>query len=349
MHTCSRCGKLPDLTVSFSDVYLTLPTHHHREGFESELKRLNQSYKEVDDGYLIEHVDFDPFIRHLCHSVFNSIEQKDVMVLSLKCGEALSFASIKRYKRLSEWMRWIHGQEVACIIEEGRIKTLFQPIIDGKTGEIYGYEALSRGIMRDGLLMNPEVLFRTAKEMDLMFFLDRVCRESSIKAAAKHGIKEKIFINFIPTAIYEPSLCLQSTAKVLNDENIREDQVVFEVVETERVEDFKHLNRILDYYKAKGYSTALDDIGSGFADLDALMNLKPDYMKIDMAIIRDIHVNPDNQNKLNKFITYGKKIGLKILAEGIETQEEYAFLKQKNVDLFQGYLFGKPEEVPLRL
>lgn len=346
MHVCHRCGKLPIQMESCSDVYLTLPTHHHREGFEAVIKKMNYAYDIIDEGYLIKQVDFEPFIQYLGDFVFNSVEQKDVMVLALHCGATLDFSSLKRYQRLSEWLIHIHGQEVMKIIEKSQIKTLFQPIIQGLTGEIYGYEALSRGIMSDGSLMSPEVLFKSAKALDLMFFLDRVCREASLRAAAQHGITQKLFINFVPTAIYEPELCLQSTAKVMNDVHIREEQVVFEVVETELVEDFAHLNRILDYYRNKGYSTALDDIGSGYSNIDALMKLKPDYMKIDMDIVRDIHTNVENQHKLDAFISSGKEIGLTILAEGVETQEEFEFLKQKGVDLFQGYLFGKPEEVP---
>ena len=346
MHKCHRCGALPIQMESCSDVYLTLPTHHHREGFEAVIKKMNYAFDIIEEGYLIKQVNFEPFIQYLGDFVFNSVEQKDVMVLALHCGATLDFSSLKRYKRLSEWLIHIHGQEVMRIIEKGQIKTLFQPIIHGLTGEIYGYEALSRGIMSDGSLMSPEVLFKSAKDLDLMFFLDRVCREASLRAAAQHGITQKLFINFVPTAIYEPELCLQSTAKVLSDVHIREEQVVFEVVETELVEDFVHLNRILDYYRNKGYSTALDDIGSGYSNIDVLMKLKPDYMKIDMDIVRDIHTNVENQHKSDAFISSGKEIGLTILAEGVETQEEFEFLKQKGVDLFQGYLFGKPEEVP---
>jgi len=349
MVTCNRCGKVPDFGISISNVYLTLPTHHHRAGFEAGLQKTGQKFTEIDDGYLIKQVDFEKFIKSLCTQFFNLLEQKDVMVLALGCAENLSFESLKKYKRLSEWKWLIHGHEVAGIVKSGRIKTLFQPVVEAKTERIYGYEALSRGVLKDGTLMNPEILFKSAKEMDLMFFLDRICREASVRAAARHGIKEKVFINFIPTAIYEPSLCLQTTAKVLSEENIRGEQIVFEVVETEYIEDFKHLNKILDFYKDKGYSTALDDIGSGYANIDTLMQLRPDYMKIDMDIIRNIHMKKENQQKLDKLIANGKKIDLKILAEGVETMDEYEFLKQKDVDLFQGYLFGKPEEIPKRI
>lgn len=166
-------------------------------------------------------------------------------------------------------------------------------------------------------------------------------------AAARQRITRKVFINFVPTAIYEPALCLQTTARVLADEGLDAAQVVFEVVETEKVEDFGHLNEILNYYRAQGYSTALDDIGAGYSDVASLLQLRPDYMKVDMAVIRGIDHDPAKQELLDVFIASGKRIGLSILAEGIETPEEYRYLRSREVDLMQGYLFGKPEEVPV--
>lgn len=344
---CCRCEKLPDIIFPYSDVYVSIPTHHHIELFENSMKENNYRFIAIDEGYLIRQVELENFISFLSCSVFNSVEQKNVRILPLQSGEGLKFSALKNYRSLSEWVILYHGKEVAAIISETRIKTLFQPIIDVKKGEIYGYEALSRGVLRDGTIINPEELFATAKAMDLLFYLDRVCREASIRAASKCGITKKLFINFIPTAIYEPSLCLQSTVKVLSEVNIKADQVVFEVVETEKVEDFKHLNRILDYYKSKGYCTALDDVGSGHANISSLLQLKPNYMKIDMSVIRDIHIDLKKQETLAAFIYNGKKIGLSILAEGIETVAEYEYLKTKNIDLVQGYLFGKPEEIPI--
>lgn len=345
---CGRCDGLPKVQFSKSDVFINLPTHHHMELFEKALSNNHFNYELLDECYLIRDVNLEALIIFLTDSVFNSVEQRDVKILPLELGETLKFSSLKHYRSLHEWKILFSWNEVSSIIDEARIKTLFQPIIETKTGEIYGYEALSRGVLKNGEIMNPEELFSKAKEMDLMFYLDRVCREASIRAASKHGIKKKLFINFIPTAIYEPELCLQSTAKVLAEENIESHQVVFEVVETEKVVDFKHLNKILDYYKNKGYSTALDDLGSGYADIGSLLKLNPDYMKIDMSIIRNIHMDSKKQEVLDSFIYNGKKMGVTILAEGIETLEEYNYLKNKEVNLMQGYLFGKPLEIPTK-
>ncbi|HSL86785.1 MAG TPA: EAL domain-containing protein, partial [Bacteroidales bacterium] len=321
--SCSRCQKLPKLIFLTSDVYISLPTNHHIDIFEKKLNDSNYIFEKVEEGYLIRRVDFEECISFLSTTVFNSVEKRDVRILPLENGSALSFSSLKHYRSLQEWETMHEGQEVSSIINEGRIKTLFQPIVQAKTGEIYGYEALSRGILKDGSIMNPSKLFSSAKAMDLMFNLDRICRESAIRAASKQGIRKKLFINFIPTAIYEPSLCLKSTARVLGEVNMDADQIVFEVVETEKVEDFVHLNRILDYYRDKGYSTALDDIGSGYSDISALLKLKPVYMKIDIDIIGAFHLNSKNQKQLDEYIRSGKEIGLTILAEGVEKVEEY--------------------------
>ena len=344
---CMRCSKLPAIFFKNPNVYVKLPTNHHFDLFEIAMENMNYSFERQNEGFYIRNVDFKAFVDYLDKEIFNSVEQKDVMILPLEKDESLTFSSLSNYRNLESWSNFYNGLDVVSIIEDLRIKTLFQPIVDANTLEIYGYEALSRGILEDGSIMNPGELFSKAKAMDLLFFLDRVCREASIRAASKQNIDKKVFINFIPTSIYEPSLCLRSTARVLDEESMDSKQVVFEVVETERVADFNHLNRILNYYKDKGYSTALDDIGSGFSNIDALMELRPDYMKIDMGVVRNIHMDEKKQKKLDEYVKYGRRIELKILAEGIETMDEFNYLKGKGVDLMQGYLFGKPQEVPL--
>lgn len=345
---CNRCGKLPEMNFDVVDIYISLPTIHHEDGFEKLLVNQFHTYEKIGEGYLVKKVAFEAFINLLTEKSFNRIEQQDVKVLPLNDGCALCYESLKHYKSLLEWHAYLQGKEVASIIDEKRIKTIFQPIIHVSTGTIYGYEALSRGINKDGSTMSPAELFETAKGMDLLFYLDRICRESAIRSAAHHKITKKVFINFIPTAIYEPELCLKSTAEVLNEVKLNASQVIFEVVESEKVIDYHHLNHILAYYKNKGYSTALDDIGSGYSDINALLQLKPDYMKIDASVIRDIHTDSVKQAILDDYIENGKRIGLTILAEGVETMMEYEYLKTKAIDLVQGYLFGRPEEVPFK-
>jgi EAL domain-containing protein (putative c-di-GMP-specific phosphodiesterase class I) len=344
---CGKCDIVPEINDAFESIFIMLPTNHRRVTFENWLTNTLITYKHFDDGYLIYTSSVDEFFGKYILNYFNSVEMKDVKLLPLKNKNEITFSDLKNFKSLKEWQDIINGKQVIQIIKHQRIKTLFQPIIDIRNNEIYGYEALNRGILPDGSLMQPGVLFSKAKEIDLLFNLDRICREASIKAASSQNIKSKIFINFIPTAIYQPELCLKSTLQTLVDEHIDPRQVVFEVVESEKVVDYEHLNRILNYYRNKGFSVALDDIGSGYSNVEFLLNLKPDYMKIDMSIIRGIDKSPDQQLILKELVMHGRMLNQKILAEGIETVEEYNYIKSQDIDLVQGFYFGKPSETPI--
>ncbi|RQD69489.1 MAG: EAL domain-containing protein [Tindallia sp. MSAO_Bac2] len=342
---CKRCTVIPEKDIQASFAYLILPTHHHIEPLKEAVNRLGLTYSRKAEGYLIETSDFEELALTLCKDYFNSMEQQDIYMMPMK-DQCLSFGSLNQFKPLKYWKDLYLGGELLHILSKKSIKTLFQPIMDVKKRKVYGYEALSRGIKKDGSIMAPFEMFQRARDMDLLFHLDRLCREKVIKNAALKGIKEKLFINFIPTAIYDPDKCLQTTDAAIRKYDLNSSQVVFEVVETERVDDYDHLNYILNYYKEKGYATALDDVGSGFASLGSLLQLKPEYMKIDMKIIRGIHENNDQQRVLKNYIEVARENSIAVLAEGVESEEEVLYLREAGVDLLQGYYFGKPADEP---
>ncbi|SDY73995.1 EAL domain-containing protein [Tindallia californiensis] len=343
---CKRCTVIPETSVEASWVYIKLPTHHHIAPLEKIASGMKETLEPKANGFLLKISDFQEFVLRLCRHYFNSIEQMDIYLMPMK-EAVISFESLDCYKRLSYWKNLFLGEDLIYILKEKSLKILFHPIVLAKDHKIYGYEALTRGIKRDGRIMSPIEMFRYAKEMDLLFHLDRLCREQVIKQAAEAGILEKVFINFIPTSIYDPDKCLRSTDEAIHRYGLKAEQIVFEVVETERIDDYDHLNYILDYYKDKGYATALDDVGSGYASTGALLRLNPSYMKIDMGIIRGIHENKQNQRILNEYLSIAREKNIYILAEGVETKEEIDYLTEAKVDFLQGYYFGKPSHKPL--
>ena len=197
---------------------------------------------------------------------------------------------------------------------------------------IYAYEALVRGVKDDGTLMYPDILFRKSKANDQDFKLDRLCRETALKTAAAKKITQKLFINFIPTAIYDPEFCLAAT----------------EVVETELVKDQDHLKKILNYYRRKGYKIALDDVGEGYSSLNMLIELKPDIIKVDRNIIDGIDKNELKQSVYKALYSIAKEHGIQVLAEGVETKYELEMVQSIGVDFVQGYYFAKPSPEPIR-
>ncbi|MFN6972114.1 MAG: EAL domain-containing protein, partial [Rheinheimera sp.] len=198
--------------------------------------------------------------------------------------------------------------------------------------------------MRDdsGSIVPPHLAFMLAEQADLLFSLDLVARRAAVEYFAAARLKGKLFINFNPSSIYDPSYCLRSTAAAIYELGLKPADVVFEVTETHQTNDLNHLKGILAFYRNAGFKVAMDDIGSGWSGLNLLQKIRPDYVKIDMELVRDIHEDVFKQNIVSSLISIAKKSSITIIAEGIETEQEASWLIDNKVDLLQGYLFGKP-------
>lgn len=221
----------------------------------------------------------------------------------------------------------------------------YQPIVNVEE-QVFAYELLARFPKEDGSMMYPNEIFSAAKARGRLYALDRACRMTAVKHAAV--IKEKkAFINFIPTSIYSPEFCLKSTTALAEELGINPVQLVFEVVETEKVEDIEHLKRILTFYKEKGFEYALDDVGEGYSTMEMLADIKPNYMKLDMKYVQGVSNDVKKQAVAQKFLEKAVEVGSIPLAEGIEEREDFEWLKETGYMLFQGYYFGKPTANPI--
>lgn len=240
------------------------------------------------------------------------------------------------------------ASQLLDILHHRRIETWYQPVIEARTNRIWGYECLMRGSARDGVLIGAPQLLEWAGNENLKFMLDRVCRETHLENAGRLnlGTEVKFLINFLPTAIYQPEYCLQTSLAAMRRSGLRAEQVIFEVVESERVEDCAHLLRILDFYRRSGFGVALDDMGSGYAGLNLLGDLQPDLIKIDRAIINKAVHSKTHFNICAALTKLGHDNQQLVLAEGVETEEEVRLVSSLGVDLFQGYYFGKPQPEP---
>lgn len=237
-------------------------------------------------------------------------------------------------------MQWIDE-----VIRKKSVVSYSQPIIDVH-GEIYAYEVLSRFTREDGSLIYPNEVFTAARNRGRLYALDRMCRMSAVQYSAV--LKKKTFINFIPTSIYSPEFCLASTVKLATTLGINPNQFVFEVVESDQVDDIEHLKKILNYYKERGFLYALDDVGEGYSTLEMLADLKPQYMKLDIKYVQGVSKDKEKQKISKLFLKKAREVDAIPLAEGIETIEDFQWLKQNGYQLFQGYLFGKPSVIPIR-
>ncbi|WP_080145405.1 EAL domain-containing protein [Marinilactibacillus piezotolerans] len=252
----------------------------------------------------------------------------------------------QEWHTIDHFSEYIDAAWIDSIINEQHLKMHFQPIV--KTdGTIYGYELLARFHDDDGNTLYPNTIFPAAKARGRTFALDRVCRIHAVKQVDRLQADQKVFINFIPTAIYSPEHCLRTTTLIAKRLNIDPRRIVFEVVETEQIADLDHLKTILHYYQNHGFEYALDDVGAGFNTLEVLKEMKPPYMKLDMEYAQNVSEDPEKQAVAAAFLETARTFQAIPLAEGIERIEDFNWLKSLGYELFQGYLFGKPEPEPL--
>jgi len=213
----------------------------------------------------------------------------------------------------------------------------FQPIINCKTRQVFGYEALVRGL-------NNESAYSIISKVndDNRYLFDQMCRVKAIALASKLKIDSMLSINFLPNAIYKPERCIRTTLDAAQKYSFPTEQIMFEFTEVEKIEDSGFVKSIVEYYNKLGFKTAIDDFGSGYAGLGLLADFQTNIVKFDMELIRNIDKSIARQSIVKNCLNIFRDLNITPLAEGIETKEEFLCLRDFGVELMQGYLFAKP-------
>jgi EAL domain-containing protein (putative c-di-GMP-specific phosphodiesterase class I) len=221
-----------------------------------------------------------------------------------------------------------------------------QPIVDVSCGTVYAYEALARGPEGQP---SGSVLSQVTETNRYAF--DQTCRVKAITLASRLNLAATgahLAINFMPGAVYAPVSCIQLTLRTAERLGFPLDKLIFEITEQEEVADRDHLRGIVAEYQRRGFKIAIDDFGAGFSNLCLLTDFPSDILKLDMALTRDLHRRPRAQQVLRHVVALAVSLGCKIVAEGVETVEEFTAIRDCGVSLMQGYLFARPafEQLP---
>ncbi|MBA1377199.1 EAL domain-containing protein [Pseudomonas brassicacearum] len=218
----------------------------------------------------------------------------------------------------------------------------FQPIFNVRTRSAFAYEALVRGVNGESAayilgLVNDGNRYR----------FDQACRVKAIEEAARLGILDipdcLLSINFLPNAVYRAETCIRATLEAARQSNFPSNRLMFEVTEGERVDDPDHLKSIFQEYERQGFTTAIDDFGSGYSGLNLLALFQPQVLKIDMALTRGIDQDPVKRAIVDGILLVANRLGITVIAEGVETREESAALLDLGIELMQGFLYARPE------
>lgn len=220
-------------------------------------------------------------------------------------------------------------------LREGAVYIVYHPIVVTETREVYGYEALARGAHR--ALRSPEVLFGVAEEANLIWELSRLCRRRAIEGIDTQLKPEHLlFINIDPHDFRDPTFRYLDLDELGVEDPSR---IVLEITERTAITDYPTFQGYLKEFRDRGFRFAVDDAGSGYAGLGSIANLEPDFIKLDISLISGIDANFMKQNLVETMVQFANDHDIKVIAEGVEREEEYETVKRLGVHFTQGFLF----------
>jgi EAL domain-containing protein (putative c-di-GMP-specific phosphodiesterase class I)/FixJ family two-component response regulator len=242
-------------------------------------------------------------------------------------------AEVQRKKQLT--------RELRDIIRRKRITTLFQPITHAKDGTVFGYEVLTRGPAHSSF-RNSDMLFAFARESKLAWALEAIALELALKRLREVDLLDRKFLINLEAEMFSQSEFRIHDVSAFFAEH--PGHFVLELTERAAIEDYAGFRKILDEFRGKDIEVAIDDAGSGYASLEAIAALAPDYLKVTKALVSTLAAEPIKQDLVKMLVELAGKIGAKTIAEGIETQEEYETCRDLGIDLMQGYYIAHPQE-----
>ena len=258
--------------------------------------------------------------------------------------QGLRTAAIDAWKR-EEDILGRRIQELEWIIKNNMLITMFQPIVKIDDFGIYGYEALSRARGAKEFF-NTDILFDFVVSTNYLLEMERICRQNAVTNFEKPN-HSTLFINISANAIYDPELYEDNFTHLIEVRGLSPEDVVFEITERMAIVDFKTFKKAAEKLKERGFQLAIDDVGAGYSSLHTISEIMPKYLKYDIALVKDIDKDLIKRSMLETLIPFVDKIGAYLIAEGIETKEEYEAIKEIGVPLGQGFLFAPPSEPPL--
>lgn len=289
--------------------------------------------------------DAAPLVLLLGETLFAG-EQNAVRAIWETPDKPLSLRDCFAVESLRAWLARAQSGWFLELLREKRFETHFQPIIAVAAPErVFAFEGLLRGRTEAGLVA-PGALFEVARVLGLSRVLDEAARTRAIESASRHGLRSKLFLNISPTALGDGRDTLRSTLRAIENSSLRREQIVFEVIESECIEDVPQLRRALDDLRGAGFQVALDDLGAGYASLQLLGQLRPDYVKLDREMVSGVDCDPFKALIAQKLLETARALNIVTVAEGVESRAQWQWLRAHGGDFAQGFFFARPASPP---
>ena len=234
--------------------------------------------------------------------------------------------------------------ELGRMIDSSAIRSVFHPVVSLGDGQVMGHEALTRPTVRCGFV-SVEELFAFAESTEMLVDFERLCRATAIRSVAQVESPGLLFLNCSAPAVEDSEWGDGGVEGQLASSGLAPRDVVVEITERVAVDDRDSFRAALRLLKERGYRVAIDDMGAGHASLQTLAEIEPDFLKFDASLVRDIDKSSIKQSLLESLRSLAEKIRARVIAEGVEREEERQTLVALGIELGQGFLFYREGEV----
>jgi EAL domain-containing protein (putative c-di-GMP-specific phosphodiesterase class I) len=303
------------------------------ETLKNQLVKYLESERKVDILRGHQQINFLTATGRVIHNLFSRPERLVLAALDDAHRAAVAAAETETLRQKETLKRIIVREEVAI---------LYQPIVSLQDLSIFGFEALSAASGGAGI-EGAEMLFALAEEVNLSTQLDRVCRHRALNDAQPWLGDSRLFLNTNPRTVEEIGTREDALFHLFQNNNVSPHNVVLEITERSAIANLAVFEATLNRFRDHGIGVAVDDAGAGYASLNTIARLKPDFLKFDMALVRDIDKDRVKQELLATVQELGGRVNARVIAEGIETPAELETLFRAGVEFGQGYFISKPK------
>ncbi len=250
-----------------------------------------------------------------------------------------------RLEELDQVLARIHTSWFVRLLAADSLSVVFQPLVSLANGSSVACECLVRGD-REGLPVGAETLLSAARILGMSHELDHAAWCSALRRG--HSLMQNgssLFLNFTPSSVCNAAFDIKNTKTLCREMGADISQLFFEVTAAEKVNDFDFLKKVMQEYRAEGAKIALDDLGSGYSSILRLADLQPDYVKLDQNLVHGAYKDHVRSVLLKAVTEAAHKLNIRVVAEGVETEEDLRFCIEIGADLVQGYFLARPAEV----
>ncbi len=347
---CALCDIVPPAPWGEKSSLLLMPYDHDAEAVvENVLTAKLLSFTKHTSGSILVNASPEAVANALSNDL-SEITQRSVgaAVINDEVTEKTLVRAAARCRPLSHFLERMKYEWVRPVLSNDQLFSMLHPIVSTKDGSVFAYEMLLRA-RKPGTdeVIGAWPIIEACEKLHLQHQLDQRARECAIRNAAPYRTtNQRFFINFLPNTIYDPEVCLRTTMRAASEYDVNLNSLVFEIVETERINDMAHLKLVLDYYRSRGVCTAVDDMGAGHTSIEYLRELHPDFVKIDRDIVVNAVHDEAVQAELHHVVKIAKDLGIQVIMEGLETPEQVRVCVDAGADYLQGFYFARPANPP---